>query len=209
MFENEVQGILNRQAETENLLKELHNIYEPYHWGSKRDSIFYVDIRIDHPEKPEHIAKEYLRQILQNRELGERLRGQKCDTVNELAELIQGTSINDFYISMTKYLSHCYNPKEYEIGNMEYRESRVHDRKLELILNCIWLLDHSEPIDREMSRKIYKLAENGETFIFLGCKVTRYKNGNLKIKFTNAKLFSSFEDRFNKALKKAAEGVKE
>ena len=40
---------------------------------------------------------------------------------------------------------------------------------------------------------------------FAGCKITHYKNGNLNIQFSNAKLFSDFEDNFNKALKIAVE----
>lgn len=92
---------------------------------------------------------------------------------------------------------------------MEYSENRIYPRNLERILNCIWLLDHEEPINQETSNKIYKLAENGETFVFQGCKVTRYKNGNLKIKFSDDTLFKKFEDNFNKALKKANEEVKE
>jgi len=206
MLEVEIQNILDRKAETEKLLKQLHDIYEPYQrWtsDSKRDSIFYVDIRIDCIEKAEHLAKEYLRKLLQNRELDSRLRGQKCETVEQLAELIKGTTIDDFYFSAVQYLS--YNRKEFEIGNMEYKESRVHYRKLELILNCLWLLSHDQPIDRELSQKIYKLAEDGKTFVFLGCKVTNYKNGNLKIKFSDSELFNNFSERFNKALKEAEE----
>lgn len=209
MFEVEIQNILNRKTETEKLLKQLHEIYEPYNrWtsDSKRDSIFYVDIRIDHIEKADQLAKEYLRKLLQNRELDSRLRGQKCETVEQLAELIKGTTIDDFYFSAVQYLS--YNRKEFEIGNMEYKESRVHYRKLELILNCLWLLSHDQPIDRELSQKIYKLAEDGKTFVFLGCKVTLYKNSNLKIKFSDSELYKNFEDNFNKAYKIAEEKIK-
>lgn len=214
MFEDKVQNILDRKAETEKLLKQLRDIYEPYErWtsDSKRDSIFYVDIRIDHIEKAEYMAKDYLRKILENLELSNRLRGQKCETVEQLAELVKGTTIDDFYAAAVQYIPHNkYKDYEFftaktgsEYTKMQYTESRVHYRKLELILNCLWLLNNEQPIDRELSQKIYKLAEDGKTFVFLGCKVTNYKNGNLKINFSDVKLFEEFKSRFNNALEEA------
>lgn len=214
MFEDKVQNILDRKAETEKLLKQLRDIYEPYErWtsDSKRDSIFYVDIRIDHIERAEQMAKEYLRKILENKELVNRMRGKECKTVEQLAELITSTTIDDFYAAAVQYIP--YNKyKDYEFfsaktGNevtkMQYTETKVHYRKLELILNCLWLLSHDQPIEQELNQKIYKLAEDGKTFVFLGCKVTNYKNGNLKINFSDVKLFEEFKSRFNKALEEA------
>ena len=107
---------------------------------------------------------------------------------------------------MNRYISET---KEFECMN-------AHDKAMAIITDAVnddmaiesWddsfekLFPDNKHI-QELSQKVYKLAEDGKTFVFLGCKVTNYKNGNLKINFSDVKLFEEFKSRFNKALEEA------
>lgn len=207
MFESEVQNMLAKYKNTLELIEKLSAIYKPYEENKKND-VFSIDFyKLKRPYALELEVKEKLENILRFKELPIKADVQNI-SIAELADIITQTTIEDFYNATVRYFPHN-NYLHYELKNMEYSENRIYPRNLERILNCIWLLDHEEPINQETSNKIYKLAENGETFVFQGCKVTRYKNGNLKIKFSDDTLFKKFEDNFNKALKKANEEVKE
>lgn len=211
MFDKEIEIILHQHKTSLELLEKLHEIYNPYTYsGGKRNEIFYLDIRIEDPRNVETRTRQALNDIFTHNEISPRRNTIKGEvrTIEELAESVRNLSIKDFYFSAVEYFP-CNNNKGYTLDNMLYTETRVHWRKLQLILNCIWLLDHDQPIDREIKNKIYKLSENGETFIFSGCKVTNYKNGNLKIQFSNKELFTRFQNNFNEALKVAEEKHKE
>jgi hypothetical protein len=207
MFESEVKSIMIKYKNTLDLIEKLQTIYKPYE-DEKKEDILSIDFyKLKRPYALELEVKEKLENILRFKELPI-----KADTqhicIEELAKIVTDTTIDDFYNATVRYFPHN-SYVHYELKNMEYSENRIYPRNLERILNCIWLLDHKEPINEEKSSKIYKLAENGETFVFQGCKVTRYKNGNLKIKFSDDTLFKKFEDNFNKALQKVKEGIKE
>lgn len=210
MFENEIEIILNQHKNSKDLLEKLHEIYKPFDiCGGKRNEIFYLDIRIERTENVETRTRQALNDIYTHNEISPRINAKTgVRTIEELAESIKNLSIKDFYFSMVEYFPYN-NNKEYTLENMLYTETRVHYRKLQLILNCIWLLEHDQPIDREIKSKIYKLSEKGETFVFSGCKVTNYKNGNLKIQFSNKEIFKQFQKHFNEALKLAEQKYKE
>jgi len=210
MFENEVEQIFLKRKNSLELIEKLESIYKPFEYGGEKYNDFFgIDYRVCGTYTIETKAMEAMKNILQYREL--RNKTSNKTTLEELAEVIKATTIDDFYLSMVYYFP--YNKdKEYEfftaktgdkITKMQYTETKIYWRKLQLILNCIWLLNHEEPTTHEVNNKLYKMAENGETFIFAGCKVTNYKNGNLKIQFSDAKIFEEFKTRFNKALEQA------
>lgn len=202
MFENEVTTILNQQKNSIELLEKLHEIYKPYEYsGSKRNEIFYLDIRLENPDNVEHRTYEALNDIYRQNQLTPINSIGEKRTIEKLAEEIKNITIKDFFFSVCRYFPYGNNSKDYTFNNMTYAETRTHYKKVILILNCIWLLEHTEPVNHEIKQKLYRLSENGETFIFSGCKVTHYKNGNLKIQFSNKKLFTKFQAEFQEALK--------
>ena len=201
MFEKEVESILLKQKNSLELIEQIESIYKPYEYGQpKYNDAFSIDFKICSPYQVKVRAKEEMKNILQYREI--RIKADNNATIEELAEIVKNTTIDDFYFNMVEYFPYN-NNKEWELSKMQYTEKRVHWRKLQLILNCIWLLNHEEPTTREINNKIDKMSENGETFIFCGCKVTNYKNGNLKIQFSDAKIFEEFHTRFDAAYDKA------
>ena len=201
MFENEVEQIFLKRKNSLELIEKLESVYKPFEYGGEKYNDFFgIDYRVCGTYTIETKAMEAMKNILQYRELRNKT-GNKT-TLEELAEVIKATTIDDFYLSMVYYFPYNKN-KEWELSKMQYTEKRIYWRKLQLILNCIWLLTHEEPTTQEVNNKLYKMSENGETFIFAGCKVTNYKNGNLKIQFSDAKIFEEFKTRFNKALEQA------
>ena len=203
MFESEVQNILNKRQNTLELIEKLNAIYAPYEYGKEKYNQAYgISYRIDGACTITNRAKEDIRNLLQYLDIA--VKADYNADIEELAKVVTATAIDDFYFSMVQYFPNN-KYKDFEIGNLQYTETGVHERKLILILNCLWLLENDAPMDYETRNKIYKLAENGKTFVFKGCKVTRYKNGNLKIMFSSDKLFKEFETRFKIALEQATQ----
>ena len=199
MFEEKIQKILEKRANTEKMLIELNKIYGEYEKNDRtNDNLFWVNTRIPVIKEADRYAKKSLVQILQGHELPNPFNDGYCNTkntVNEMVEYIKNITIKDFYKTITRW--NYYNNQNF--NNNEYTDTRVYPESLIKILNCLWLENHPEPMDNELTNKIYKKATAGETFIFLNNKVTRYKNGNLKIKFGDLKLFEQFKNNFNEA----------
>lgn len=201
MFEKEVNTILEKEKNTIELINKLNEIYKPYDYsGSKKNDIFYIDVRIESIHSVQQKTIEQLKNLLIFNDL--KFTYNYRETKENILNLIKKVDIDYFYYSVVYYFPYN-NTKDYEITNMIYKENRVNTSKLKLILNCIWLLSHDEIMSDETAHKIYKLSKDGKTFIFDGCKVTRYKNQNLKIEFSNKDTFNKFQERFNKALKRA------
>ena len=210
MFESEVQNILFKRQNTLKLIDELNKIYAPYEYGKELyNQAYNIGFRIDGHCTVTNKAREDIRNILEYLDIPVKA-GYNAD-IETLAKEVTATTIDDFYFSVVRYFpNNKYKDYEFftvkegnELTKMQYTETGVHERKLILILNCLWLLDNDAPMDYETRNKIYKLATDGKTFVFKGCKVTRYKNGNLKIMFSSDKLFKEFETRFKKALEQA------
>lgn len=206
MFEKEVNTILEKEKNTIELINKLNEIYKPYDYnGAKKNDIFYIDIRIESIHSIQQKTIEQLKNLLIFNDL--KFTYNYRETKENILNLIKKVDIDYFYYSVVYYFPYN-NTKDYEIANMIYKENRVNTSKLKLILNCIWLLSHDEIMSDEISNKIYQMTKDGKTFIFDGCKVTRYKNQNLKIEFSNKEKFEQFKNRFNRALEKAKEEVK-
>ena len=202
MFENEANRIINCYYNSIELIRALNTMYAPYEYhGRKYGQIFDIGFRLVHEDSILNRAKEALKHILQYQEL--RYRGDNQESLEEMADIIKATTIDDFYYALVEYIPNN-SSKDYEIDEVKiYKENRVYSNRLLLILNCLWLLDNDEPIDSETRNRIYKISENGETFVFMNCKVTRHKNGNLKIVFSDNELYKRFRFKFDEALNKA------
>lgn len=206
MFEKEVNTILEKEKNTIELINKLNEIYKPYDYnGAKKNDIFYIDVRFESIHSVQQKTIEQLKNLLIFNDL--KFAYNCRETKENILNLIKKVDIDYFYYSVVYYFPYN-NTKDYEIANMIYKENRVNTSKLKLILNCIWLLSHDEIMSDETAHKIYKLSKDGKIFIFDGCKVTRYKNQNLKIEFSNKDTFNKFQERFNKALKRAEEESK-
>lgn len=204
MFKEQVNTILNKQKNSIELLTKLHEVYNDYDLGgTKRDDIFYLDIRIERLCNIESRTRQELQNILTHNDINliNYIDAQKAP-IEEITNTIKNITIKDFYFSVVKYFPYNSN-KDYTLGNMTYTENRTSWQKLCLILNCIWLLSHDDIISDDVRRAIYKMSNKGETFIFNGCKVTHFKNNNLKIQFSDKELFRNFEKHFREALELA------
>ena len=209
MFENEVKRIMNCYYNSIDLINGLNAIYAPYEYkGRLYGQIFDIGFRLVSEHSILNKAKEALKYTLSYNELRARIANDV--SIEELADYVKNTNINDFYYALVEYIpSRNKNVYSYSLGNNEYKENRVHTSKLLLILNCLWLLDNDDVIDTETRNRIYKLSENGETFVFMDCKVTRHKNANLKIVFSNDTLFKRFKMKFDTALTDATRDFEE
>lgn len=199
MFEQEIEHIMNLHKESIKLLKKLHSVYNDYDFGgTKRDEIYYLNIKIESVENVENRTREYLNDILKNRNFQTPSLYADKRTIEQIIQDTKKVTIDDFYYNLVRYIPRGHI--KYDLSNMIYTEDKVNYSSLGLILDCIYLLGEKEPMPRDLYNNATKRAKSGEPFLFKGCKITHYKNGNLKIQFSNAKLFSDFEDNFNKAL---------
>lgn len=211
MFENETNKILSKYSESLKLLKKLHALVDSYEYGQEKyENVFYTVIpRVLNFSSLDYYAHEALTNILKENELAWYLplRFNKMDelSVKEHAKKINAITPEVFYYSAfyRDVLNKSrYNEKErYIIQNNIYEETKSWEKRLLLILNCIYLLDNPEAITKEQRHKMYNALKDNKTFIFNGCKVTLYNNGRLIIKFSNPELFKRFEDKVNSTIK--------
>lgn len=209
MFELEVKKIIEKYENSKKFVEEAELLNNKY---SNIDNYCYL--RMDGRYEIESRAKQSIDAILQHLSIHTTIKKytykNSCSaTLEELANRVLNININDLYYNITYYLAYNSNRFEYSFNNLEYKETDIYYNKLLLILNCIWLYNHNELLTPEVEHKIYCKSNNGETFIFNGCKVTLYKNKNLKINFTDEKMFEDFKTRFNEAFKLAKSKIEE
>lgn len=214
MFENETTRILNAYSESKRLLKKLHVLIEPYEYGKeKHEQIFYgVVPNVLDLDSLENRAHNALTNVLKNNNLEPYylpLGVRKVDdlSIKEHAKLINSITpdmfyYNAFYCDMRNKICYDTDKPGYSIGKNTYEEPRSYKSRMFLILNCIYLLDNSEPITREQEYKILNALDKNTTFIFNGCKVTLFKNDRLIIKFSSSELFERFQDKVSQAIKR-------
>lgn len=99
MFEKEINDIMSKYKESLKLVNKLQEIYNPYEYGAKkRDDIFYLDIRIESPEKVKNRAFNLLDNIMTSRELNYNLKEKKTlQEPEELARIIKRVGVQDFF----------------------------------------------------------------------------------------------------------------
>ena len=118
---------------------------------------------------------------------------------------------NAFYTEV--YNTYCgYNKNNVSgqsFNNNSYEDKRAYESGMYLILDCINLLDSTEPITYEQRQAINKALKENNTFIFKGCKVTFYNNGRLVVKFSNSELFKRFKSKADEAIKVITKELKQ
>lgn len=205
MFENEIKTVLSQYKESTALVNKLNKIYADYDYsGTKRNDIFYLDIRIEKAESVKNRAFDYLNNIITTRELRYyHIEGRKDFTEpEELAKFISKTNTQDFFNSITYHIGYNGNrAKNYEFTSNKYIEKNSCMSRNIRILEALQVLKTGEPINRETRNSIYKMEAN--TFIFHGCKVQTFKNGKLIIEFSSPEFFNDFKKRFDIGVKKS------
>lgn len=217
MFENETTKILNAYSTSEKVLKKLHAIVKPYEHGqAKYEQIFYGIcphiLSISSLDEKAHRALENILRKYNLDNLTYQYRGADELPIKQHAKIINKVTINDFYYSAfyrTIFNEVRYNTKSnIFIKNNTYEDLKGYNSKMFLILDCIYLLDNSEPINDILRDKIHMSLKNSNTFVFNGCKVTLYNNGRTIIKFSNHKLFKRFESKVNQTIKAIKKDLK-
>lgn len=209
MFESEVKKIIEKYENSKKFVEEAEILDKKY---SNIDNYCYL--RIECKYDLELRAKQSLEAILQHLAIHTTIKkyiykNSSSASLEEQANRILNIDINDLYYNIAYYLAYNTTRFEHSFNNLEYKETDVYYNKLLLILNCIWLYNHNELLTPEVEHKIYIKSNNGETFIFNSCKVTLFKNRNLKINFTNKYLFEDFKTRFDEAFELAKSKIEE
>ena len=204
MFEDEVKDILEKYENSQNYKRELEELQKKY----ESVNTYSLYIRYDDTYNR---AVESLNHLLSNIDVQYLVNPvqykAQYPTLEEIAEKVKRVSRDDLFYNIAYYqpyhLNKTYYGKPIELGNNEYKEENVYYNKLYLITSALWLLNHDSLYDENVKQAIYKKHESGEPFIFNTCKITHFKNRNLKIQFSDVELFKKFSDNFNKALKQA------
>lgn len=222
MFENETQNILNKYNESVKFLKKLKNVVGPYDYsGAKHDAIFYnCRPSVYSFSSLEYDAHNALANILKRHDIhriGKDTRalynyGSDNLTLKEHVKAINKITIKDFYYNAFYYVAYNelhYDKEEHTFKPNMYERSSAYDSGLFLILNCIHLLDNTEPVTYEQRHKISNLLTSDNTFIFKGCKFSLYKNGRLVVKFSSSETFNKFKAAAQVAINQIKKDIKE
>lgn len=202
MFENQVNEIIEKYNNSLKYIAELEELEKKWN-----DIPTHIYLRYESKYDIDRFAVDSLRGIISTQDIIHTINPIKFQkehypTVEELQQKILSIGIDDLYFNLVYYFP-VNSRLKYTFSNMEYKEDNVHYSKLYLIAHILWLYNHSEELSKQVESTLYFKQKNGETFIFNGCKFSTFKNGNLKIQFSDAKMFEDFKTRFNKALEQA------
>lgn len=212
MFENETNRVLNSYNESVKLLKKLQTLMAPYDYGQPlHDVVFYNCIpRVYSLSSLDYDAHQALNNIVRRHKLDrlpaklKHINNSEESTIKEHIKTINKITPEVFYYNAFYY--GVYNELYYKkplaqtFNNNTYEDTSAHNSGLYLALDCINLLDNTEPLTYEQRNAISNALKNNKTFIFKGCKVTYYNNGRLIIKFSSADLYNRFKAAADSAI---------
>lgn len=206
MFENKINNIMNRYKETLSLIDKLQEVYKPYDLnGGKRGDILYVDIRVPQNWAVDDKAICALYELARQYEVSYFINKNDLKTPEQYAEILKKLNIQDYFNAITRHTAWNDEPKYKFIGN-KFCYVNGHMGTTMRILDAITYLVNKEFMSYELNQKVYKTI--GQTFIFLGCKVKAYKNGNLQIEFSNTDLLHKFKSMYLLGVENAKENYK-
>lgn len=206
MFEKEINDIMNRYKETLSLVDKLQEIYKPYELGGdKRDNILYVDIRVPQNWAVDDKAICALYELARRYDLNYLISKEEQKTPERYAESLKKLNIQDYFNALTKHTAWDNTPK-YEFINNKFCYVKGYVGHTLKILDAIAYLVNNEFMSNELNQKVYKAIS--QTFIFLGCKVKAYNNGNLQIEFSNTDLLNKFKSMYLLGVENAKENYK-
>lgn len=206
MFENEINNIMNRYKETLSLIDKLQEVYKPYDLnGDKRDDILYVDIRVPQNWAVDDKAICALYELARKYEVSYFINKNALKTPEQYAEILKKLNIQDYFNAITRHTAWNDEPKYKFIGN-KFCYTKGCTSYTFKVLDALAYLVNGDFMSNKLSTKLYKAI--GQTFIFLGCKVKAYKNGNLQIEFSNTDLLHKFKSMYLLGVENAKENYK-
>lgn len=206
MFENKINNIMNRYKETLSLIDKLQEVYKPYDLnGDKRDDILYVDIRVPQNWAVDDKAICALYELAREYEVSYFINKNALKTPEQYAEILKKLNIQDYFNAITRHTAWNDEPKYKFIGN-KFCYTKGCTSYTFKVLDALAYLVNGDFMSNELSTKLYKAI--GQTFIFLGCKVKAYKNGNLQIEFSNTDLLHKFKSMYLLGVENAKENYK-
>ena len=197
---------MNRYKETLSLIDKLQEVYKPYDLnGDKRDDILYVDIRVPQNWAVDDKALCALYELARKYEVSYFINKNALKTPEQYAEILKKLNIQDYFNAITRYTAWNDEPKYKFIGN-KFCYTKGCTSYTFKVLDALAYLVNGDFMSNELSTKLYKAI--GQTFIFLGCKVKAYKNGNLQIEFSNTDLLHKFKSMYLLGVENAKENYK-
>lgn len=197
---------MNRYKETLSLIDKLQEVYKPYDLnGDKRDDILYVDIRVPPNWAVDDKAICALYELARKYEVSYFINKNALKTPEQYAEILKKLNIQDYFNAITRHTAWNDEPKYKFIGN-KFCYTKGCTSYTFKVLDALAYLVNGDFMSNELSTKLYKAI--GQTFIFLGCKVKAYKNGNLQIEFSNTDLLHKFKSMYLLGVENAKENYK-
>ena len=197
---------MNRYKETLSLIDKLQEVYKPYDLnGDKRDDILYVDIRVPQNWAVDDKAICALYELAREYEVSYFINKNALKTPEQYAEILKKLNIQDYFNAITRHTAWNDEPKYKFIGN-KFCYTKGCTSYTFKVLDALAYLVNGDFMSNELSTKLYKAI--GQTFIFLGCKVKAYKNGNLQIEFSNTDLLHKFKSMYLLGVENAKENYK-